>query len=140
MKKLFLILIISAACLSFQNPPKKHYLAYDIIIDSKEASLAAWQVKIDFHTNTRILSIEGGESDSFNEPPFYDNEAMEYGSIIIANFTTEETNLPTNTTRVARIMIEVTGDPTELKAALQAVADQNSKRIKANLTLKKVQK
>ena len=49
------------------------FSAVDIYVDSKSAPLAAYQIEFSATNGiARIVGIEGGDSEAFHEPPFYD--------------------------------------------------------------------
>src|SRR5205809_7472661 len=90
---------------------RSRFCAVDIFIDSKSAPLAAWQ--IEFATTNgvaKIVGIEGGETQPFRNPPFYDPKAMQQDRVIIAGFSTEPARkLPVGKIRVATIHLQVIG-------------------------------
>ncbi len=108
------------------------FCAVDIFIDSKGAPLAAWQIEF-AATNgvAKIVGIEGGESGSFLNPPFYDPKAIQNDHVIIAAFSTAPvTKLPTGKTRVATIHLQISGTiQPQFELKLQAASDANGNRI-----------
>ena len=104
--------------------------AVSIFIDSKEQSLAAWQIELTAKGgDVKIVGIEGGEHPAFKEPPYYDPAALNNNRVIIAAFNTGRT-LPTGRTRVARVHVQVSGNP-EYQLRLIVAANADGKEISA---------
>ncbi|EEF59352.1 hypothetical protein [Pedosphaera parvula] len=106
----------------------------DIFLDSKDKSLAAYQLEFKSRTgNAKIVGVEGGEHEAFKEAPYYDAKAMQQERVIIAAFSTNaEGNLPKGKTRVATIHVQVIGDKDpDYSVELEAAADSQGKKISA---------
>ncbi len=111
---------LAAQTVSPSGPnPRAKFVTCDIIIDSGQTPLAAWQ--IDFHGTidggtVELVGVGGGAADGdqnkpFAAPPFYDPEALAHDRIVIAAFSTAKPELlPTGSTRVARLHLRITGD------------------------------
>ena len=112
--------------------------AVDIYMDSKDEPLAAYQFEFAAETGEiKIVGIEGGEHPAFKEPPYYDPEALAQNRIIIAAFDTGK-DLPAGKTRVARLHVEVIGEPEpEYVVKLDVAASAEGKKIPATVTLAK---
>lgn len=83
--------------------------AIDVFVDSRDQSLAAWQLELSCtDTGVLISGIEGGEHPAFREPPYYDARAINNNRVILAAFSTQD-KLPTGRSRVARVHVQVTG-------------------------------
>ena len=95
----------------------------DIYLDSKGASLAAYQVTISVtNADAKIVGIEGGEHQAFRQPPVYDPRAMQRERVIIAAFNTGSANeLPNGKTRVATIHFQ-----THSNKPLQCIVNPNT--------------
>lgn len=88
------------------------FTAVDIFVDSGDLPLAAYQFELSAAVGSfKIVGVEGGEHAAFAEPPYYDPAALHgEGRIIIAAFNTGD-DLPTGRTRVARVHVWITGEP-----------------------------
>ena len=112
------------------------FRAFDVVIDSGDAALGAYQLEIAAGAgDVKIVGIEGGEHPAFARPPYYDPKAMRGDRVILAAFSTRK-DLPKGRTRVARIHVQVTGDaPVDFTATLTAAASSDGARIEANLSV-----
>jgi hypothetical protein len=128
--------------------PTIRFQAIDIYIDSGETPLAAYQVEIRAAAaSATLVGVEGGEAAPFRDPPHYDAAALHENRlverIILAAYTTAAADkLPTGRTRVARIHVQVTGDPNaepQYHSDLMAAGDADGQRIPATLHLEPVQ-
>lgn len=98
------------------------FLAVDVLVDSGEAPLAAWQLElVDPSGRARVVGVEGGEHPAFREAPYYDPAALQRGRIILAAFHVGE-DLPSGRTRVARVHFLVTGGEPRLEVGPMAAA------------------
>ena len=125
-----------AAPLCAQQPAteegRSRFRAVDIFIDSKSAPLAAWQIEFAATNGTvKIVGIEGGETEAFRNPPFYDPKAMQQERVIIAAFSTESPEkLPVGKTRVATIHLVVIGSTIPgFQLRLHVAGDSEGKKI-----------
>ena len=76
-----------------------------------------------------LVGIEGGEHAAFRQPPYYDPKAMGQNRIVLGAFNTGS-DLPRGRTRVARLMVRVTGDtPPAYAATVQVAASPDDKPI-----------
>lgn len=114
------------------NPTPVRFLAVDIFVDSKDQPLAAYQLEFSV-TNSlgKIVGIEGGEHAAFAEPPFYDPKAMQRERVIIAAFSTQPADtLPTGSTRVATIHLQVIEKAVpEFVLKLHTAADAGGRKL-----------
>ena len=113
------------------------FMAVDILIDSKQEPLAAYQLEFSVKSrNAKVVGVEGGGHPAFKDAPFYDPKAMQQERVILAAFSTSaKDKLPKGKTRVATIHLQVTdgGRPAlDLKLDTTATADGN--RISAAAT------
>lgn len=85
--------------------------AVDILVDSADQSLAAWQLELTSRQpGVEIVGIEGGDHPAFRNPPYYDPRAMSSNRVILAAFQVRnDDGLPTGRQRVARVHVQVTG-------------------------------
>ena len=126
-----------------QNSPTApvHFQAVDIYVDSKEASLAAYQFEFR-ETNgvAKIVGIEGGDHPAFKEAPYYDPKAMQQERVIVAAFNTSG-NLPKGKTRVATIHVQLNGDQQPgFSIKLAVAADATGNKISAEATFEERKK
>jgi len=132
----FMLIFRLAAALyaeqSVAEEGRSRFRAVDIYLDSKSAPLAAYQLEFSVTNGyARIVGIEGGESPTFRQPPFYDPKAIQHDRVIIAAFSTAlPANLPHGKTRVATIHLEC-ADTQELQAELKLdiAADSEGAKI-----------
>lgn len=108
----------------------------DAYIDPQGHSLAAYQFELKaMGADVALVGVEGGEHPAYVEPPYYDPKANLHNRIVIAAFNTGE-NLPSTKTRVARIMVRVSGtaDP-KYSAKLEVAASADARPIEANISV-----
>lgn len=98
--------------------PAVRFIAVDVLIDSGTNPLAAYQFEFNAafpenHPGTvKIVGIEGGSHNAYAQPPYYDPAALAHDRVIIAAFNTSALdNLPTASTRIARLHLQVVGSP-----------------------------
>jgi hypothetical protein len=85
------------------------FLVFDLWIDCRDLPLAAYQVELTFDSRAvKIVGLEGGATEAFADPPYYDRAGFEAGRIIIAAFTTDDDAAPVGSSRVARLHVVVT--------------------------------
>ena len=87
--------------------------------------------------DTRIVGVEGGEHPVYHDPAYYDPVAMEQERVIIADFSTEATELlPTGRTRIATIHVRVAGEEqARYTADLDVSATVGGQPVNATITL-----
>jgi hypothetical protein len=107
----------------------------DAFIDPHGQPLAAYQFELKSSGGgaVTLVGVEGGEHPAFAPPPYYDPKANVQKRIIIAGFNTGD-DLPKGRTRVARVMVRVTGNP-KYSATLQVAASQEAKPIDATVSV-----
>lgn len=111
------------------------FAAVDVYLDSGPIPLAAWQFELTTGSgDAKIVGVEGGEHPAFKAPPYYDPKALTHSRIIIAAFSTAE-NLPSGKTRVARIHVQISGEP-QPKFGVKVIvaADPAGETIKTTAT------
>jgi hypothetical protein len=118
-----------------QAPMRVRFEAVDIVLDSGDLPLAAYQFEFTAETGQiTIVGIEGGDHPAFKEPPYYDPAALRNNRVIIAAFSTAA-ELPTGPTRVARAHVQVTGDvEPQYVVSLKVAASADGERIPAVAT------
>ncbi len=115
------------------------FRAMDVVLDSGEKPLSAWQVEITGDlAHSKIVGVEGGDVEHYSKAPYYDPAALQGGRIIIAAFTTEE-DAPAGRIRVARIhLAESGGGVPEYSARLIAAATRGGEQIDVPVELKRI--
>lgn len=122
----------SPATQTIQSVPR--FAAVNVYIDPKGEPLAAYQLELTCcGGGAKLVGIEGGEHAAFAEPPYYDPRANVQNRIILAAFNTGE-NLPRQRTRVATVMVQVTG-PAQWSARLDVAAAPDSQHIDAGISV-----
>jgi len=111
------------------------YTWVDAFIDPHGQPLAAYQFELKSSGGgaVTLVGVEGGEHPAFAPPPYYDPKANVQKRIVIAGLNTGD-DLPKARTRVARVMVRVTGHPT-YSATLQVAASQEAKPIDATVSV-----
>jgi hypothetical protein len=139
-----LLLILSAACVAgvldaIAQPPRR-FAVVDVYLDASEP-LAAWQFELaERRGGMQVVGIEGGESASFAEPPFYDRAAVDRGAadrIIVADFSLEPpAQLPSGRTRIASVHVRLAGgEPPDYDLRLVAAGTADGRSINADISL-----
>jgi len=114
--------------------------AVDILVDSAEQSLAAWQLELTSRQpGVEIVGIEGGDHPAFRNPPYYDPRAMSSNRVILAAFQVRnDDGLPTGRQRVARVHVQVTGiDDRVWTGRLTAAVNADGQPIAASIRIEK---
>jgi hypothetical protein len=108
----------------------------DVFLDSAGQSLAAYQCEIIATAgDVTLVGIEGGEHAAFKVPPYYDPKALGQKRIILGAFNTG-TDLPSGRTRVARLMVQITGDARPaFDAKVQVAASPDGKATPATISV-----
>jgi hypothetical protein len=142
--RILLAILLALACgrVSAQeaatNSSAIRFRTVDIVLDSKDASLAAYQIEVSATAgDVKIVGIEGGEHSAFAQPPFYDPKAMQHDRVIIATFSTESAGkLPKGKTRVATIHVQTKGEvEPKFELKLQAAANAGGNKIAAEASV-----
>jgi len=112
------------------------FATVDVLIDSKDEPLAAYQFEFAAETgDVKIVGVEGGEHPAFQGAPCYDPEALEHGRIVIAAFNTGR-DLPKGRTRVATLHLRIAGAAAPRYAVKPVVtADAEGLAIPAEFSL-----
>lgn len=122
----------SSATQTIQSLPR--FVAVNVYVDPKGKALAAYQFELTCRGGgAKLVGVEGGEHAAFAEPPYYDPKANVQNRIIIAAFNAGE-NLPRRRTRVATVMVEVTG-LVRWSAALDVAAASDAQHIDASISV-----
>jgi hypothetical protein len=108
----------------------------DVYLDTANQSLAAYQCEITATAgDVALVGIEGGEHPAFRQPAYYDPKALGQKRIILGAFNTG-TDLPRGRTRVARLMVQITGNARPaFEAKVQVAASPDGKSTPASISL-----
>ena len=118
--------------------PAVRFAPLHIYIDSGAENLAAFQFELEVITGSvKIVGVEGGEHQAFNQPPYYDPAALANDRIIVAAFNTSH-DLPAGQTRITTIHLQIIGDiQPEYQLNLIVAANSDGGKIPANITFEK---
>lgn len=118
--------------------PRVRFVSLPVYINSGESTLAAYQFELKTKAGqVKIVGLENGEHPAFAEPPYYDTAALAKDRIIIAAFNTGN-NLPTGSTRVVTIQLQVIGDTEpQYELNLSVAADSDGNEISAEISFEK---
>ncbi|HET6247841.1 MAG TPA: hypothetical protein VFE47_09095 [Tepidisphaeraceae bacterium] len=127
-----------AAPIAAANAPadvRVRFVAVGVFIDPHGKPLACYQVKIIATGDVKLVGIEGGDADAYNQPPYYDPRALQGNQIILGAYSLGG-NLPVQNTRVATLMFRVAGnvDPA-YNATLDVAGTTDATPIAAAVTL-----
>ena len=107
----------------------------DLIIDSGDAPLAAYQVEVKVTDgDASIVGVEGGEHAAFKKAPYYDPKALMGGRIMLAAFSTAK-ELPTGRQRVLTLHVREVGPEATFTVELRAAADAGAQKVPVRLQL-----
>ena|SRR2546430_1175050 len=135
--QIFVAFALLVGMLSAQPAPSDRFQPVDIFIDSRDKSLAAYQLEFSVKSgNATVVGVEGGERPAFKEAPFYDPKAIQQERVIIAAFSTSAADkLPKGKTRVATIHLQISGDhQPQFELKLETAASVEGKRISVEAT------
>ena len=112
--------------------------AVDLIVDSGEIPLAAWQLEIRSRSaGVGIVGIEGGDHEAFQNPPYYDPRALNNDRVILAAFSTAD-ELPSGRSRIARLHLQLEGaGPREFEIQINVTATVDGELIPATVSIRK---
>lgn len=118
--------------------PRVRFASLPVYIDSGNRELAAYQFELKTtRGQIKIVGLENGEAPAFAEPPYYDPAALANDRIIIAAFNTGN-NLPSGSTRVVSIQLQIIGDTEpQYQVDLTVAADADGNEIPAEITFDK---
>ena len=110
------------------------FTALDVVIDSGESELAAYQFELRASDGVELVGVENGEHPAFAKAPYYDPAALGGGRIIIAALDTGD-DLPTGKTRVCRLHVRETVSGARYIVELTVAADGDGNAIEANIEI-----
>lgn len=130
-------LVAEGWAMTAREAPALRFEAMDLFVDSGRKPLVAYQVELRFDAaHVGIVGVEGGTADAFRDPPFFDEEGMEGGRLVLAAFTTDHRRAPKGRSHVARIHLRITGpEEPAIDATLMTAASPGGAKIKANVEL-----
>ena len=133
--------VCAAPALAEDQADAMRFVPVAVYVDPGGEPLAAYQFELKADpsggaSGARIVGLEGGDHPAFDDPTYYDPEAMRGERVFAAAFSTNPPNkLPTTRTRVATVHIAVPADVTpKFDVTLQAAADHEGKKIDATIT------
>jgi len=136
---LVVALLLAAGTIAAAEPAetKTAFRAWDVFVESGGETLGAYQVEISYpKAMVKIVGVEGGEPEPFQEAPHYDPKGLKGDRLILAAFTTDTKSAPKGTVRVARIHMNIEGaDTPQISAKLMTAADIDGKKIKMTARL-----
>ena len=108
----------------------------DVFVNATDQPLAAYQCEIVATAgDVTLVGIEGGEHAAFKTPPYYDPRALGQKRIILGAFNTGA-DLPRGRTRVARLMVQITGPgQPAYDAKVQTAAGPDGKPTAATISV-----
>ena len=126
--------------------PITKFVDVDVIIDSGDAPLAAYQVEFSGAVpsgRVELVGVEGiGADGAFTEPPAYDPAALQNSRVILADFSElPAPRLPHGNVRVARVHLmiqapsEAAAGLVEYTASLVAAGGADGVHIKATASV-----
>lgn len=136
---LLCLAVLATDCwaMTAREAPSLRFEAMDLFVDSGRRPLVAYQVELRFDAaHVGIVGVEGGTVDAFRDPPFFDEEGMEGGRLVLAAFTTDHRRAPKGRSHVARIHLRITGpEEPATDATLMTAASPGGAKIEANVEL-----
>jgi hypothetical protein len=116
-------------------PLTPRFEAIGVYIDPHGKPLATYQCELTLdQPDCTLVGIQGGDHPAFSQPPYYDPHALMANRIILAALSTDS-DLPTGKTRVATLMVRVSGtlEP-KYVARLQVAASADARPMDAEIT------
>jgi hypothetical protein len=121
-----------------QVPPARAPVTYEpwaIELDVKETPIAAYQVELLVRSgDATIVGVEGGTTDGFRDPPYYDPKALAGGRIVLAAFNTKVALSP-GRHRVATVHMREAGAAPVYELRLTAAAGPDGVPAAADINL-----
>ena len=131
-------LLLLAASSAMADSPVR-FTSVDVYIDATEP-MAAWQLEFSATTGAmQIVGVENGESNAFDDAPYYDREAVENGRadhIVVADYPlVDQDELPSGRVRVTTLHLMLSGDAApEFNTRLIVASSYQGKRIDAEIS------
>lgn len=134
MKRLAALFVLLAA--GADATPR--FEALEIWIDAAEP-IAAWQFELrDGNGHTTIVGVENGDSDAYEEAPYYDRGAVDSGEaerIVVADFSLAD-NLPRGHFRLATVHVMIDGGEPEFELTLVTATNRDGQRVDASISVR----
>lgn len=138
---LFALLIVGLLCAALENSAAQQegqlrFFAIDLVVDSGEEPLAAWQVDLTDRLGiAKLTGVEGGEFTGFQAAPTYDPRALQGAHVKLAAFHLLPGG-PRGATRVARLhfVVEGPGEP-DFQVTLTAAASPDGTSIQPLISI-----
>lgn len=115
-----------------EDTPRFAYV--DVLLDTRDKPLAAYQFEFTGGEGCQIVGIEGGEHAAFANPPYYDPAAMEHDRVIAAAYSTAA-DLPAGKTRISRLHLRVSGKPA-FAIRLMTAGSTDGKPMTADISIR----
>ena len=132
------LLLLAAAALwlgtAADRSTAQRFQPLDVVIDSGDQPLAAYQLEVTVDGEAMIVGVEGGDSPAFAAPPHYDPKALTGGRIVLADLDVGR-DLPRGRVRVATLHMRESGAPPAYHVVLQAAANADGTPIPATVRL-----
>lgn len=120
----------------------------DVYVDSGATPLAAYQLEVRAVVQpesagiARLVGIEGGEAEAYQQPPYYDSALLHASKgaervVLLGYSLNRDSDLPSGRVRVARIHMELPpdGEPT-YECVLTVAGDSMARAISATAAVK----
>jgi hypothetical protein len=118
--------------------PAPDFVPVDVYVDSGAEQIVAYQLELTYDgAGVKVLSLEGGDPDAFDDAPHYDPAGMSGGRMVIAAFTTDDAGAPSGRHRLARLHLRVApGASADIEARVVTAARPGGERIPVDVELK----
>lgn len=135
------LVIVGFLCVALRSPAAKQqaelrFVAIDLVVDSGEQPLAAWQIDLTDRLGiAKLTGVEGGEFIGFQAAPAYDPRALQGAHVKLAAFHLLPDG-PRGATRVASLhfVVEGPGDP-DFQVTLTAAASPDGTNIQPLISI-----
>ena len=109
----------------------------DIFVDAGEVPLAAFEFEFSASVgDVKLVGVERGDDPNFQDPPYYDETAMQQDRVIVGGFSLAD-QLPQGRTRVARLHVRIgAGSAPQFNVKLRAAGSREGVSIPAQVTFK----
>ncbi len=142
MKRLRAIVVFAFlfAAASATADSEARFASVDVFIESAYP-VAAWQFEFTpIGNDAQVVGVESGDSDAFNDAPYYDRDAVQQGRadrIVVADYSlADESELPSGRVRVTTLHLMLYGDDTpEFDTQLVVAASYQGTRINAEISI-----